>query len=222
MIHRWGAYAGEPDELEPPSEHSPRGQWEWHPLWDLLADIGDFDDGVTWWDPAFAARVAAKARDPSYVAKARALIGRMGAGPWVWKDPALAHFLDFWTPVWGDVAYVVTVRHPVDAAVSWQKMTGARGDLLRCNLLRWQHMMLAMLRATESARRRIFVEYERLVADPGAEADRLARFLGAGKPMRAAIDPSLRRNREERRLRDVPEATHAQVALYDFLRARVD
>jgi len=220
MIHRWGAYAGEPEELEPPSEHSPHGQWEWHPLWDLLSDVGDFDKGETWWDPQFASRVAAKAVDPGVVAKANALMARMGEGPWVWKDPALAHFLDFWTQIWGDVTYVITVRHPMDVARSWQQMTAPDSDLLRCNLLRWQYMMLSILRATEGSRRKLFVSYERLIADPVAEAVRLTDFLGERRPVSDAVDPSLRHNHEERPLADF--ATPAQAALYAFLLAKID
>ena len=59
MLHRWGAHAGEPSKLTGPSEHSPHGQWEYEPLWELLSEIGDFAHGATCWDPAFEERVTA-------------------------------------------------------------------------------------------------------------------------------------------------------------------
>ena len=53
MLHRWGAYAGPPEKLHKADAHAPRGYWEFLPLWDLLAELGDFDTGATWWDKDF-------------------------------------------------------------------------------------------------------------------------------------------------------------------------
>ena len=50
MLHRWGAYAGPFEKLHKADAHAPRGYWEFLPLWDLLAELGDFDAGATWWD----------------------------------------------------------------------------------------------------------------------------------------------------------------------------
>jgi hypothetical protein len=95
MIHRWGAYAGEPERLTAAHEQNPQGQWESNPLWDFLVELGDFAQGATWWDPAFAERITAKLQRPEFKGKALALIAAMERGrrPWVWKDPALCHFL---------------------------------------------------------------------------------------------------------------------------------
>jgi hypothetical protein len=151
--------------------------------------------------------------------------------------PALCHFLPFWQPIWGDVIYVVTVRHPYDVARSWQRMVVPAAqreavDLTACNLLRWQHMMLCALGATEASDRKIFLEFEQVVGDPDANARRLAAFLDEqlGRTtsadvvasMAAAVEPSLRRNRFDRALDEVPEATVAQCRLYELLRRKVD
>ena len=238
MIALWGAYAGPPDLLTGPSAHNPRGQWEYEPFWDLLSEIGGFAEGATWWDPAFASRVRRARSDETLVSKARALLSNLQAKdrPWVLKDPALCHFMEFWLPIWGDAAYVITVRHPVDVARSWERRTASSKrvgtvDLLECNLLRWQHMMLSVLRAVEATPRKLFVEYEQLVESPDREARRLAAFLDAEHRVRSedstitsmasAIDPSLQRNRSQSSLDETEEATHAQAALYDFLRAKV-
>jgi len=237
MVHRWGAYAGEPSELTPPSEHNPHGQWEYEPLWEFLAEVGDFP-GETWWDPAFEERIAKKLDVPELRRKARALMARMEVTgqPWVWKDPALCHFLSFWKPLWGEVTYVITVRHPADVARSWQRYAvpeahRASVDLTACNLLRWQHMMLMILRATNDIDGKLFVEFEALIRQPAAEARRLAGYLDqqCGRvrdetriaAMARAVDPSLRRNRFDRPLEELPESTVAQRDLYRFLRRKV-
>jgi hypothetical protein len=60
MIHCWGAYAGEPEQLTAANDHNPQGQWEYNPLWEFLAELGDFAQGATWWDPAFEERIKTK------------------------------------------------------------------------------------------------------------------------------------------------------------------
>src|SRR5262249_17511133 len=50
LIYRWGGYAGGGDELAEPDGLNPHGRWEYGPLWDLLALVGDFAAGVSWWE----------------------------------------------------------------------------------------------------------------------------------------------------------------------------
>jgi hypothetical protein len=239
MIHRWGAYAGEPEQLTAANEHNPQGQWEYKPLWDFLVEVGDFAQGVTWWDAGFEAHITAKLQLPMLRGKALALMAEMerAGRPWVWKDPALCHFLPFWKPIWGDVTYVITVRHPYDVARSWQRYAvpahlQGSVNLVACNLLRWQHMMLMVLRATDDVDRKIFVEYEALVREPMAQARRLAAFLdeycggapSAAQSIRAMaerVNPALWRNHSDRSLSEIVEATPAQRRLYEFVRSKV-
>ena len=47
MVHRWGAYAVRQKSCTVPMSMPPRGYWEFLPLWDLLAELGDFDAGAT-------------------------------------------------------------------------------------------------------------------------------------------------------------------------------
>jgi hypothetical protein len=239
MVHCWGAYAGEPEKLTAANEHNPQGQWEYNPLWDFLAALGDFAQGATWWDPAFAERITAKLQLQEFRGKALALIADMERErrPWVWKDPALCHFLPFWKPIWGDVAYVITVRHPYDVARSWQRYAvpahlQASMNLVACNLLRWQHMILMALRATNDVASKIFVEYEALVREPVAQARRLAAFLdehcggapSAAQSIRAMaerVNPAWWCHHSDRSLSEIAEATTAQRRLYEFVRSKV-
>ena len=194
MVHRWGAYAGPSDELRKADANAPRGYWEFLPLWDLLAELGDFASGATWWDRDFEQRMEEKASDPACRARATELMSGMDrGGPWFWKDPALVHFLPFWKRMWREAVYVITVRHPQDIAVSWQKFSvrsnvKARASWVMVNLLRWQHMMALILKHTEDAAQRMFLGYEDIMRQPGEQAGRLSEFLEGqfgGRPSRS-------------------------------------
>ena len=67
-------------------------------------------------------QIQKKAADPAYRKRAAELMAEMHkGGPWFWKDPALSHFLPFWKQIWGEAINIITVRNPLDTAVSWQK-----------------------------------------------------------------------------------------------------
>ena len=230
LVHAWGAFAGEESLLSPADERNPRGYWEYGPLWDLFEDLGEFATGRSWWEADFGDVVSAKASDPTIVARAEELVRDMAADgrPWMWKDPALCHFLGFWKVVLPDAVFVCTVRDPGDVAVTWQRFgtwLGLPAKSLRCNLLRWQHLALTVLQET-AGRQALFVEYERLLRSPAAEAERLAAFLASVSGARSErstvdrmasqVDPSLWRNRGS----DAPPLTETQRRLVDVLRRR--
>ena len=236
MVHRWGAYAGAPEMLHEADAHAPRGYWEFLPLWDLLAELGDFASGATWWDCDFQQRIKNKAADPAYRTKAIELMSQMDKGrPWFWKDPALSHFLPFWKQIWGDAIYIITVRNPRDTAVSWQKFimpsnVKVRISFVAMNLLRWQHMMTLILQHTEDAQHRLFLGYEDIMRQPRVQAERLAEFLNSKfenrispiQTMVDAVDPRLWRNDCRMPFDQVLEATEAQKALYSFARQKIE
>ncbi len=236
MVHRWGAYAGPSEKLHEADAHAPKGYWEFLPLWDLLAELGEFDAGTTWWDDDFQKRIAKKAADPASRKKAIELMAEMHKeGPWFWKDPALSHFLPFWKQIWGDAIYIITVRNPLDTAVSWQKFImpsnlKARISFVAMNLLRWQHIMMQILQHTEDAQHRLFLGYEDIVCQPRTQAERLACFLNSklGKrvsPIQTMVDviePQLWRNKCDIPFEQVTEATSEQKALYAFARRKID
>lgn len=235
MVHRWGAYAGPSEKLHKADVHAPRGYWEFLPLWDLLAELGDFDTGATWWDINFQQRVGKKASDPVYQKKAVELMAEMSkGGPWFWKDPALSHFLPFWKQIWSDAIYIITVRNPLDTAVSWQQFimpanVKIRISFIAMNLLRWQHMMTLILQHTEDAQHRLFLSYEDIMRQPRVQAERLACFLNSkfGKwvsPIQAmvdAVEPQLWRNNCDIPFEQVTEATSEQKALYAFAKRKI-
>jgi len=204
-------------------------------LWDLLERVGGFAEGVSWWEESFPAIVAAKAQDRELRAAAEAMTEQMEqpGRPWVWKDPALCHFLPFWRQIWRDPVYVIAIRRPLDVARSWQQF--ARGNYhrptsVRCNLLRWQYMASQALAETADTADRLFVEYEQLAQDPEAQAARLARFLdnrcGTASneaviaQMAAACDGTLWRNRDGYE-HATGELAPGQADLYSILRRQV-
>ena len=235
MVHRWGAYAGPSEKLHKADAHAPRGYWEFLPLWDMLAELGDFDAGATWWDRDFQQRIQKKAGDPASRKNAAELMAEMSiGGPWFWKDPALSHFLPFWKRIWTDAIYIITVRSPLDTAVSWQKFimpanVPVRISFVAMNLLRWQHIMTLILQHTEDAQHRFFLGYEDIMRNPRAQAERLACFLNSkfgnqGSPIQAmvdAVEPKLWRNDCGIPFEQVPEATSEQKALYAFAREKI-
>ena len=236
MIHRWGAYPGDPEKLHEADEHAPRGYWEYLPLWEFLAELGEFSPGASWWDSDFQKRVEDKASDPKYRRKALELIRKMHADsrPWFWKDPALCHFLPFWKQLWCDPLYVITVRHPLDTAVSWQRFImppELEGDVsfVPMNLLRWQHMLIQILEHTGSARR-IFIAYEEVLREPRAQAQRLDAFLNSRFGNRVSridvmvdvVNPGLCHHNCDTPFHSLPEATNEQKALYTLLQSMID
>ena len=235
MVHRWGAYAGAPETLHKADVHAPRGYWEFLPLWDLLAELGDFASGVTWWDCDFQQRIEDKAANPVYKTKATELMSQMyKGGPWFWKDPALSHFLPFWKQIWGDATYIITVRNPLDIAVSWQKFIMPANvkvhiSFIAMHLLRWQHMVTLILQHTEGAQHRLFLGYEDIMRKPRVQTERLAGFLNSKfgnrispiQTMVDAVDPRLWRNNCRMPFDQVPETTESQKALYSFARQKI-
>ena len=236
MLHKWGAYAGPPEKLHKADMHAPRGYWEYEPLWDLLAELGNFDTGATWWAPDFQHRMEGKAADPVYRKKATELMAEMhNGGPWFWKDPALSHFLPFWKQIWGKPIYIITIRNPLDTAVSWQKFimpSNVKGTIsfVAMNLLRWQHMMTQILQHTEGAEHRLFLGYEDILRNPRMQTERLADFLNSkfgqrGSPIQAmieAVEPRLWRNDCGIPFERAAEATDEQKALYTFVKQKID
>lgn len=235
MVHAWGAYAGASEKLHAADEHAPRGYWEYLPLWDFLADLGDFASGATWWEADFQRRMECKTTDHGYRRKARELISEMqNDGPWFWKDPALAHFLPFWKQIWGEAVYVITIRNPLDVAISWQKFilpqnAKVRVSFVAMNLLRWQHMMTLILHHTEDAVHRIFLGYEDIMRKPREQAERLSNYLNSKfgnrdsriQAMVDVVDPRLWRNHCGIPFDRASVATDHQKALYAFARQKI-
>jgi len=239
LVHRWGAYGGDPDQLSEGDERNLHGYWE-NEL------IGEFNAlfsrgvGVRFWHPDFVDTITAKAADPHWRNAALDIIAMMGdqGRIWFWKEPYISVYLPFWKQIWGSATYVITVRNPYDSAVSWQKFIVPREaqQTIRteaANLLRWQAMMMSALENTQDCNSKIFIPYEDLVNEPRKQCRRLCNFLSDEYLLErvdydqleyvvGAVDPKSWRNRSSTPFTDVSIATEAQKALYQLLLEKVD
>lgn len=237
LVHRWGAFGGDPAWLASGDESNPRGYWQSRRLGKLVSRMHR-ETAIHPWHPAFDEEARAMAADPRYRDEALRILAdmRSAGGPWFLKDPQLTVWLPFWKELWGSAIYVITVRHPLACALSWEKYSvppeyAGRMQVVAAALQQWQFMMLSALRHTDDAPSRYFAVYEDLVAAPARECRRLAGFLGAacgaGAPgeaqveaMADAISPDLQRSKVPCPFDEVALATDGQKALYRYLRAK--
>jgi len=229
LLHRWGAYAGQAHQLLAADQNNLQGYWEYLPLIQFNQQLLN-SVGASWFIPPGVDEEKAienLAADPVYKRRAEQLLAEMrkGGQDWLWKDPRLAVLLSFWKKMWGEAIYVVTVRHPLEIAMSLRK----RDRLpISASLLIWQHYMLEALRQTEGSKDRIFISYENLINTPVEQCQRLASFIDRACEyerdreslvgnMVGAINTQLRHNISSIPFSDVPQATREQKALYLYL-----
>jgi hypothetical protein len=153
---------------------------------------------------------------------------------WVWKDPRLPLVLPFWSNIWGDVIYIVPVRHPVETILSAAKMDGweAQDVPLSAGFAYWQFCMLNVLNFTEKSRRKLFIAYDQLIKSPESECMRLGNFLdlqcdvlpeGSQQRVTKMTEQITAREHHFRSPKDLAEVevtTREQRALFNFLRVK--
>jgi hypothetical protein len=230
MVHRWGAYGGDQQDLMPSDEENRRGYWEYLPLVQFNEALLASEE-ANWFVPPYDMDLfQRKTCDPKYRDKACALIAGMSKkGPaWYWKDPRLGILLPFWNEVWQNATYIVPVRHPVDIALSIKKRNGFP---ISASLLIWQYYMISILRHTEGSKNLLFLEYETCLKSPGDPCTRLCTFLDQQYGLNGdasarldqitrAIDRSLRHHQSRQSFSEYPLATPEQVGLYAFLKRK--
>lgn len=240
LIRLWGAYAGSQDDLWASDASDPRGYgyMEFIPLQSLNNQLLDDNDRV----PPSQESLDLKISNQKYKRQARELLNNMddlaqkkGAPGWVWKDARLPLTLPFWNSLWGDVIYVITIRHPAEIALSLAKAAEIDRDNIpySAGLIYWQYCMLQILSFTQDGPRKIFIAYDQLVNDPLRECTRLCNFLDencgkSGQDSHNRLDamlPRVAKNQQhqsyQKFLAEMPQATREQRALYDFLRVKI-
>ena len=233
LVRRWGAYAGRKSDLF----QDDYGYME-HLALQKINDILLNDNSRV---PTPTAEIEKKAQDPILKEQALQTLYEMdkeaaqnGATAWVWKDPRLPLTLPFWANIWGDVVYVIPVRHPVETILSGAKMEGLDPDQvpLSAGFAYWQFSMLNTLLYTEKSTRKFFIAYDQLVQNPQQECARLCHFLdeqcrtspeSAGeriKLMMEQISAGQHHYQHPKPLADIETTTREQRALYNFLRVK--
>ncbi|HEX9839908.1 MAG TPA: sulfotransferase [Anaerolineales bacterium] len=233
LIHRWGAYAGREDDIF----EDEYGYLEHLALQKLNDELLNNNSRV----PTPANQLVEKAQDSILKERALQILDAMDseakedqAIAWVWKDPRLPLVLPFWSNIWGDVIYVIPVRHPVETILSAAKMEGFEPDEvpLSAGFAYWQFCMLNVLAFTESSRRKLFIAYDQLIRNPQQECARLCNFLDKQcevlsenanqriKEMSAQITAKQYHFQHPRALAEVETTTREQRALFNFLRVK--
>ncbi len=183
IVTRWGAYPGKRDEYQPPDEKNVRGYFEWLPLVAFHVELFQ-SIPVSPLHCEFEAHLIERSMMDLWQGRVDALVRRMNASGrrWFWKYPQYVLALPFWTRVLPSVLYLVCVRSPTSVCASMSTMyvwpeLERQLRTTRILLLLWQHHMNEILRVVEG-RNPLFLQFERLLAEPAAEVDRLIAFLG--------------------------------------------
>jgi hypothetical protein len=232
LVHRWGAYVGRESDIF----QDDYGYLEHLALQKLNDELLNNNSHV----PTPVDQLLEKAQDPVLKERALQILDEMDreaeqnqSTAWVWKDPRLPLTLPFWANIWGDVIYVVPVRHPVETIHSAAKMDGLEPEQvpLSAGLAYWQFCMLTMLQFTQNSRRKIFIAYDQLIENPGQECTRLCQFLDEQckivessnervQKMTAQITSSGRHFQHPQSLAEITTSTKEQRALFNFLRVK--
>jgi SAM-dependent methyltransferase len=230
LLNLLGVDLGPGSDLVPAAHgDNPRGYWE--PAWmvalndELLRAFGGSDLEP----PVFPAGWHRSPELQPLRDRARELLDEKLRGLAVWgvKDPRLCLTLPFWQDVLAeraeDVRYVVCLRSPADTAASMASR-GYEPPIPAARLgAAWLEYSGAALAGTEG-RPRLLVAYDELLADPVAEAARIAAFAGLELPPRerleAAVEPGLRHHASTLLSTATdPELASAARAAYVALRA---
>src|SRR3984885_12491719 len=176
LLNQLGVALGPERLIARPAADNQRGFWE-HPV------FADINEAILTrlggrWDhpPSCPDGWDADPRLEDLRDRARAAIaGFDGVPVWGWKDPPTALVLPFWQSFLPEpVGYVICLRSPVDVARSLE----ARNGIEAPTASRLQLRYVADAVRYSDGRRRLFVSYERVLADWPREVRRLANFCG--------------------------------------------
>lgn len=232
LVRRWGAYAGREEDIF----QDTYGYLEHLSLQKLNDELLNENSRV----PTPVSQLQKKTQDPRLKERAQQILDKMdreaeqnGATAWVWKDPRLPLALPFWADIWGNVIYVIPIRHPIETIHSGANMEGLDPEQvpLSAGFVYWQFCMLNLLRFTQTSKRKIFIAYDQLIENPGQECARLCRFLdeqcgvkeNAQERIQKMAEPVTaggRHYQHSQSLADVETCTREQRALFNFLRVK--
>jgi hypothetical protein len=233
LVHRWGAYVGREDDIF----QDEYGYLEHLALQKLNDELLNNNSRV----PTPVDQMLEKAQDPGLRARALKILAAMdretehnGGIAWVWKDPRLPLVLPFWATVWGDVIYIVPVRHPVETILSAVSMDGIDPGTvpLSAGFAYWQFCMLNLISFTQENQRKLFIAYDQLLQHPERECTRLCQFLDEQcelsskdaaqriQRMTSQISTKQHHFQHPEALAKVKVTTREQRALYNFLRVK--
>jgi len=184
LLEGAGLDLGGAAHFAPPAADNRDGYWEDLRFVALNDRLLDRLGGA--WDtpPALPAGWEDRAAIEAVRQEARALVAAR-TEPWGWKDPRTSLTLAFWKRLLPDLKVVVCVRNPLEVSDSLR----ARGYTSeRFGLALWEAYHRVLDEAVDPSFS-VVTHYESVLADPGAELDRLLAFTGltASPAVRQAI-----------------------------------
>ncbi len=238
VLSRWGVHAGPPERLGKADPRNPRGYWEYGPVQEFATELTT-RTGMSFWEAESRRLMCRHAVDPELRRRALELAAEMDCPgrPFFWKEPNLVFSLPFWSAVFPDAVYMITLRNPASSALSYEKyfLPPSLRDKIKLTayfFLRWQFSMVSIFERLRDHQSKLLVPYELLISSPREQCLRIASFLDAEygaasdpakvEAMTQAIDPALWRNRKEEQFAAAPEASTAQKELYQYLGAHID
>jgi hypothetical protein len=239
LIRVWGAYAGGAENLWKSNIEDPRGYgyMEYIPLQELNDELLDHNDRM----PPPIQLMEEKTENQDLRKRALDLIERMDeravqnkAPAWVWKDARLPLTLPFWMKLWGDVSYVITVRHPAEITLSAARAQEFQEEdpPFSAGFLYWQYCMLNIITYTQNSPNKIFLAYDQILNSSQKECIRLSQFLDSQcdpsresseqrvNTMQSVVGGNQRHYDYKKSLAEIEQATTEQRALYNFLRVK--
>jgi hypothetical protein len=116
---------------------------------------------------------------------------RFGDNPlWGYKYGRTLRFLPFWMHVWEDLGldmrYVLALRNPMSVARSRERLNPTRGTQENSDL-EWLVNIVPYLHLARS-RPMVVIDYDRVMADPSHELERMAAGLGLPIEDRSGVD----------------------------------
>ncbi len=186
VLNLLGVDLGPSHCLMSPDPNNPGGYWEHQGLVDINDAILRRFGGS--WDrpPVFPFGWERSEGLADLRASARELLRDTfaDAALWGWKDPRTCLTLPFWQSLLPPMRHVIALRSPLSVARSLERRDGL--SMEESGRL-WLRYVTSALMHTQG-RARVIVPYERLLAEPGRDARRLADFIGRS----AGLTPEIR------------------------------
>lgn len=210
------------DTLIPPAIDNPKGFWEDQDILRineaLLVELQSAYDsvGLLELDMTHPSPVIAELEKDAQSALAKKF-SRVNV--FAIKDPRLARLLPFWQRVFSNsrasVAYVIALRNPLSVVDSLAIRDGF--DPVKSSQL-WHEHMLTAVNYTKG-KRRVIVDYDKVLADPESAFRRIAKQINIGvihpdelkKYQKSFLDRSLRHTHYTRK--DVLESTYLSLGI---------
>ena len=218
LLNFAGVELGAASSLARAADDNPRGFWEHEGLREINDALLHAFGGSWMHPPELPEDWTRDPRVTELRARAQALVAREfgGRSLWGFKDPRTTLLTDFWREILpGRIAWIVAVRNPLEVADSLKRRDGFP-SVLSEEL--WNAYTRAALREAPAAERAI-VHFERLLAEPAAEIERLMRVLALPG---GSVSPEAAARMREEAARDLRHHSHGLDEIHGSQELRPD